>query len=52
MDESFCKWIIGGETVGIVSLALYIRSLWRERQAEYKEELHGLRKALGETGDE
>jgi hypothetical protein len=49
--EEFCKWIIGGETAGIVALALYIRSLWKERQQEYKAELAAARKLLEKDGD-
>ena len=46
MDESFCRWIIGGETAGIVAMALYIAKQWKEQRAQYLAELKSLRRAL------
>ncbi len=51
MDESFCRWIIGGETAGIIALAIYIAKMWKERRDEYIAELKALRKVNGEEAD-
>lgn len=47
-NESFCRWIIGGEAVAIVTLWLYIVKQWREQRAEDRKELASMRKLLNE----